>query len=61
MVVRIVLPMSNSTAEYPHVCGWSGMRTLPFSFLRNDLVVFTACSTALFDIIEGNGGYSLCT
>ena len=49
MVVRIVLPMRNSTAEYPHVCGWNSMLTLPFSFLRSDLVVFTAWSASLFD------------
>ena len=50
IVVQIVLPMSNSsTAEYPHVCGGNCMLTLPFSFLRSDLVFFSACSTSLFD------------
>ena len=57
----MVLPMSNPTAEYPYVGGWNCLLTLPFSFSRSDLVVFNAYSTALFDIIEGNGGYSLCT
>ena len=49
MVVQIVLSMSNSAViEYPHVTGWICMLTLPFSFLRSDLVVFTACSTSPF-------------